>query len=123
MLGQLNVEVRRLDQAEQDVLDVLADIAGLGQRRRVRDGERYLKRLGERLREQRLARAGRAEHQNIATSAAPPRSSRMVDTLVMVVNRNGERDLGAVLADHVLDRARAFSSCGVGRCSGRAAAI
>src|SRR5579884_1904545 len=34
-LGSRNVEVGRLDQAEQDVLDVLADVAGLGESRRV----------------------------------------------------------------------------------------
>ena len=101
VLGQLDVEVRRLDQTEQDVLDILADIAGLGQRRRVRDGERDLKRLGERLRKQCLARAGRAEHQNIRLLKLHL-GLGMVDTLVMVVNGNGERDLGAILADHVL---------------------
>src|SRR6478736_4032393 len=39
-LGLLDVEVRGLDQLQQDVLDVLADVAGLGQRRSIRDGER-----------------------------------------------------------------------------------
>src|SRR6202023_2483757 len=31
-LGAADVEVGRLDEAEEDVLDVLADVAGLGQR-------------------------------------------------------------------------------------------
>ena len=46
-LGQLDVEIRRLKQAQQDVLDVLADIAGLGQRGRVGDGEGHLENLRE----------------------------------------------------------------------------
>jgi hypothetical protein len=48
-LGLLHVEVGGLDELEQDVLDVLADVAGLGERRRVRDGERDVEDLGERL--------------------------------------------------------------------------
>ena len=39
-LGLLDVVVGGLDQLEQDVLDVLADVAGLGQRGGVGDGER-----------------------------------------------------------------------------------
>ena len=41
-LGLLHVEVGGLDQLQQDVLDVLADVAGLGQRRGVGDGERHV---------------------------------------------------------------------------------
>ena len=57
-LGLLHVEVGGLDQLEEDVLDVLADVAGLGERRGVGDRERDVEDLGERLREQRLAAAG-----------------------------------------------------------------
>ena len=39
-LGLLDVVVGGLDQLEQDVLDVLADVAGLGERGGVGDGER-----------------------------------------------------------------------------------
>ena len=39
-LGLLDVVVGGLDQLQQDVLDVLADVAGLGQRRGVGDRER-----------------------------------------------------------------------------------
>ena len=65
-LGALDVEVRRLDQVQQDVLDVLADVAGLGQRGGVGDGERHVEDLRQRAREQRLAGAGRAEQQDVA---------------------------------------------------------
>ena len=64
-LGLLDVVVGGLDQLEQDVLDVLADVAGLGQRGRVGDGERHVEHPGQRLREQRLAAAGRAEQQDV----------------------------------------------------------
>ena len=38
----LNIVVGRLQQLEDDVLDVLADIAGFGERRRIGDGERNI---------------------------------------------------------------------------------
>ena len=42
-LGLLHVEVGGLDQLQQDVLDVLADVAGLGERGGVGDRERTLR--------------------------------------------------------------------------------
>ena len=45
-LGLLDVVVGRLDQLEEDVLDVLADVAGLGERGGVRDRERDLAAAG-----------------------------------------------------------------------------
>ena len=64
-LGPLDVEVGGLDQLEQDVLDVLADVAGLGQRRGVGDGERHVEQAGQRLGEVGLAAAGGAEQQDV----------------------------------------------------------
>ena len=55
-----------LDQAEQDVLDILADVAGFGQRGGVGDREGNIEQLGERLGQQRLAAAGRADEQDVA---------------------------------------------------------
>ena len=55
-----------LDQPQQDVLDVLADVAGLGQRGGVGDREGHVEQLGQRLRQQRLAAAGRADQQDVA---------------------------------------------------------
>ena len=61
-LGASDVEVRGGDELQQDVLDVLAHVAGLGERGGVGDRERHLEHASERLREQRLAaaRSGRA---------------------------------------------------------------
>ena len=64
-LGLLDVEVGRLDQLQQDVLDVLTDVAGLGERGRVGDRERDVEDPRERLGEQRLAAAGRAEQEDV----------------------------------------------------------
>ena len=80
-LGLLDVVVGGLDQLEQDVLDVLADVAGLGQRGGVGDGERDVEHLGERLRQQRLAAAGRAEQQDVALL--------QLDRVLVVADRPG----------------------------------
>ena len=54
-LGALDVPVGGLDQLEQDVLDVLADVTGLGERGGVGDGERHVEHPGQRLRQVGLA--------------------------------------------------------------------
>ena len=87
MLCQLHIKVRRLDQTQQDVLDILTDVTGLGQRGRIRDRERNLQGLGQRLRQQRFARAGRTQHQDVGLLQLYL-GLRMVDALVVVVNRN-----------------------------------
>ena len=60
-----HVAIGRLQQLEDDVLHVLADVAGLGQRGRVHDGERHIEHLGQRVGQQRLAAAGRANQQDV----------------------------------------------------------
>ena len=65
-LGGFEVVVGVLQELEQDVLDVFADVAGFGERRRVADGERDVEDARQRLGEQRLAGAGRADQQDVA---------------------------------------------------------
>jgi septum formation inhibitor-activating ATPase MinD len=60
-LRALDVVVGGLQQLENDVLDVLADITRFGQRGRIRHRERHIEDPGERLRQQRLAGAGRSD--------------------------------------------------------------
>ena len=104
-----------LDQPEQDILDVFADIAGLGQRGGIGDRERHIEQLGQRLRQQRLAAAGWPDEQDVAllqldvVVAVEPG----VDALVVVVDRDGQDLLGAILADDVL-LSCSYSSRGVG---------
>ena len=103
-LGALDVVVGVLQQLDDDVLDVLADVAGLGERGRVGDRERHVEDLGERLREQRLAAAGRAEQQDVRLlpSSTSSVATLRVDALVVVVHGDREDLLRAILADHVL---------------------
>ena len=106
LLALLDVAAGRLQQLEDDVLDVLADVARLGQRRRVDDGEGDGEELGERLREQRLAGAGRADQQDVRLGeldlVAAARLLLDLDALVVVVDRDRELLLGLFLADDVL---------------------
>ena len=106
LLALLDIAPGGLEQLEDDVLDVLPDIAGLGQRRGIDDGEGDRQQLGERLREQRLARAGRADEHDVRFRqldiVAAPRLLLNLDPLVMVVDRNCELLLRLLLADHVL---------------------
>ena len=64
-LGALHVEVGGREQLQQDVLDVLADVAGLGERGRVRDGEGHVEHPRQGLGEEGLAATGRAEQQHV----------------------------------------------------------
>ena len=59
-LGALHVVIGVLQQAQDDVLHVLADVAGFGQRGRIGDAKRHIENLRQGLGEQRLAGAGRA---------------------------------------------------------------
>ena len=96
-LGLLHVEVGGLDQLQEDVLDVLADVAGLGQRRGVGDRERDVEDPGEGLRKQRLATAGRAEQEDVRLLqldvGLDAGGLRHLDPLVVVVDRDRERPL------------------------------
>ena len=64
-LSALNVAIGSIDKLEQDVLHVLANVTGLGERSGVGDGKRHLEDAGERLGEQGLTGTGGTEQQNV----------------------------------------------------------
>src|SRR5467141_825278 len=102
-LRALDVVVRRLEQTQNDVLDVFSDVPRLGEGGGIGDGERHAQHLGQRLREQRLAGAGGADQENVGflqldVAVVVAR----LDPLVVVVDGDGEDLLGALLADDVL---------------------
>src|ERR1700751_5004539 len=102
-LGLLDVEVRGLDQLQQNVLDVLADVAGLGQRRGVGDRERHVEDPRQRLREQRLAAAGRSEQEDVRLLELDLVVLRPhLDALVVVVDGDGKRPLRLLLGNDVV---------------------
>src|SRR5699024_3552857 len=63
-LRRLDVEVCALQQLQQDVLDILAHVSGLGQRGRVRDGEGDVQHACEGLRQVGLTGAGGPQHED-----------------------------------------------------------
>ena len=109
-----HVEIAGLQQPDEDVLDVLTDVAGLGERRGIGDGEGDVENARERLGEQRLADAGGAEEQDVRLveldiSLAVARTA--IDALVVVVDRDGQVRLARscpidILIQHVLDLLR-----------------
>ena len=105
-LRLLDVVVALLQQLLDDVLDVLADVARLGERRGVGDREGHVQQPRQRLGQQRLAAAGRADQQDVALGeldlVALALAAARLQPLVVVVDRDREHLLGAVLADHVL---------------------
>ena len=103
LLRALNVAVRGLQEFEDDVLHVFADVARLGQRRRVNDGEGDGEHARERLREQRLARARRADEEDVRLLYLDVRAAaRELDALVVLVDGDGETLLRLLLPDDVL---------------------
>ncbi len=98
----VHVAVGGLQQLQDNVFDVLADVARFGQRGGVHDGEGNIQHARERLRQQRLAGAGGADQQDIGLGQFHvARLAVQEDALVMVVDRDGQLLLGLVLADHV----------------------
>jgi hypothetical protein len=106
--ARLTSIVGGLDQLQQDVLDILADVAGLGERGGVGDRERHVEHLGERLRQIGLAAAGRAEQQDVRLGqldrlgAAGILAITGLNPLVVVVDSDRQRTFGGVLADHIV---------------------
>src|SRR6266851_3123899 len=102
-LRSADVEVGRLDETQQDVLDVLAHVTGLGEAGGVGDREWNVEDLRQSLREVRLATASRSDQQHVRLRQLDV-AHRLGggDSLVVVVNLDREHLLGAVLPDHVL---------------------
>ena len=113
LLRPLHVEVRVLKEPQDDVLDVFADVAGFSERGGIGDGKGHVEAAGQRAGQQRLARAGIADEQDVAllnldvaAFASGPFLLAFVhglgeNALVVVVNGHGESLLGVLLADAV----------------------
>src|SRR2546426_6174465 len=102
-LRPLDVIVGGLEQTQNDVFHVLADVARFGERGRVGDRERHPQHLRECLSKQRFPGTGRTDQENIGLLQLDVAIIiARLDALVVVVDSDGEDLLGALLTDHVL---------------------
>ena len=101
MLGTLDIALGCGDELGDDALDVIADVTGLGKRGRIRDGQRHIEQIGERLDDVGLARARGAEHEDVALVDLNIALLRRVIALVVVVCRHGHDLLRELLSDDV----------------------
>ena len=102
-LRALDIVIGGLEQFENDVLDVLADIAGLGQRRRIGHRERHVENARQRLGQQRLARSGRSDQQDVRLGEFDVAVlGGVIQPLVVIVDRDGKHPLGLRLSDHII---------------------
>ena len=98
------VATSRLQQLEDDVLDVLTDITRFGQRGCVDNGERNRQHPGQSLGQQSLSGAGRADQQDVALAQLHVlmTTATDLDSLVVIVDGDGQLLLGQILPDDVL---------------------
>jgi hypothetical protein len=107
-LGAVDVAVGGDPEVLDDVLDVLADIASLGEAGRVRDGEGHVQAPRQGLGHQGLARARGADQEDVPLAELDVVVEVILavqlglDSFIVVVDGDRERLLGAVLADDVL---------------------
>ena len=90
---------------KNDVLDILAHVPGFGQRGGIDDRKGNVQHAGQRLRQQRLAGAGRTDQHDVRLGQLDAVAGRLavhVDALVVVVDRHRQLLLGLLLPDDVL---------------------
>src|SRR5437867_3208347 len=114
-LGSFHIIIGILQESQNDVLDIFTDIAGFGQRGRVRDAEWDIENPGQRFSQQSFTGAGRSDQQNVAllnfnfSKWVRLECRRCIswrrslqNTLVMVVHRHRKRLFGDLLPNHIL---------------------
>lgn len=102
-LGFLDVIVRGLDEAEEDVLDVITDIAGLCEGGGIGNRKGHIEVAGEGLGKEGLAAAGRPKQDDIGfLQLYTVIFAFEKEAFVVIVHGDGQSDLGIVLLDDVL---------------------
>ena len=101
-LSQFHVIIRCLKQTKENVLYIVSDITGLCQRSGVCNGKRNLQDTGKCLGKKSLAGTRRAKHQNVALLQFHIISTAEKDAFIMIIDGNGKRNLGRILADDIL---------------------
>ncbi len=102
-LGARHIAVGGLQQLQNDIFDIFADVSGFGQRGRVHDGKRHIEHARQGLRHQRFAAAGGADQQDVRFGQLHIAGAGAVhlDALVVVVDGHRQLLLGGFLADDI----------------------
>ena len=104
-LGLRHIEISLLEKPREDALDILPDIAGLGQDSRVHNRERNVQKFGYRLGQQCLSGSGRTYQQDIRFlqfhAIVRTVHKVVVDPFVVVIDRDGQHLLGTILPDDI----------------------
>ena len=102
-LRAFNIVIRRLNQPQQNIFHVVADIARLRQTGRVGNRERHIQKPRQRLREQRFTAAGRTDQHDIGFLQFDIIGVDIaLQPFVMVVHGDRQTFLGVLLTDDVL---------------------
>src|SRR4029077_7079750 len=93
-----------LKQFQDDVLDILSDVAGFSQCGGIDNGERYVQNARQSLGHQRLASSSRADQQDVRFGELDLGITHPVhvDALRVVINGDSKLPFGGFLSDHVL---------------------
>ncbi|CAB4373141.1 unannotated protein [freshwater metagenome] len=102
--GFLHVVIGGLDQLEQDVLDVLTHITGLGESRGIGNSERNVQHASQCLGKKRLAATGGTNKQDVGFRQfnVVALGNAVLNAAVVVVHRYRENALGLLLPDDVV---------------------
>ena len=101
-LRQFHVKIGSLQQPKQDIFHIVAYITGFRQGGGVGDGEGNVQNLRQGLGKQGFAAAGGADEQNVALLQLHVGVRAEIDTLIVVVHRDGQGDLCFVLSHDVI---------------------
>ena len=99
-LCALHIEIRCLNQAQQDVFHVLAHITGFGQSRSIGNGKGHIQHLGQCLGQQGFTHTGGTQQQHVALVQIHALFAE-IDALIVVVNSHRQGDLCPVLTDDI----------------------
>jgi len=102
--GLLDVLVGRLNELEQNILNVFTDVTGFGERSCVGNCERNVQHASKGLRKKRLAATGRTDEEDVRLCEFDVVALRcaVLHPAIMVVNRDGENPLRLFLSNDVV---------------------
>lgn len=105
-LSRLDIIVGSLEETDEDIFDIIADIARLGESSSVGDSERHLDKASDSASEERFAGTGLADDDDVALLNFDLIGSLFVigmqQSLIMIIDSDGEDAFSVVLSDDIL---------------------